>query len=201
MLIKLFRSPHGLRNKIRGFTIIEILLVTLTLAAVVGVLFYAVNAAHASFNLSSARSNLQSEVRRNLGWIIKDTRQAISWDIANNSPSPSYIKFRQVVGWDTVNNTFLLSNYYIEYTYNAINKTITRRTSDLNNNTTGLWTLNHIIATPFATINTSGNIVPLNNGDLLTSKKLVITISGLNQVPNGQNTTYSLTQEVQIRNG
>ena len=189
------------RNKIKGFTLVETLFVALILGAIIGALFYAVNAVQLSFTSSSARGNLQSEVRRTIGWIIKDARQAVSWDIANNSPTPSYIKFRQVIGWDTANNTFLLSNYYIEYTYNTVNNTIIRRTSDLSNNTIGLWTLNDIIAAPFSTINSLGNIVPLNNSDLLTSKQLVITISGQSHVSGTQNTNYSLTEEVQIRNG
>jgi len=180
---------------------VETLFITLILGLIIGVFFYAVHAVQTSFTLSSARGNLQSEVRRTIGWIIKDTRQAVSWDIANNNPAPGYIKFRQVTGWDTVNNTFLLSNYYIEYTYNAVNNTIIRRTSDLSNNTIGVWTLNDIIAAPFSTINSLGNIVPLNNSDLLTSKLLVITISGQGQVQGAQTTTYTLTEEVQIRNG
>ncbi|MDD5477559.1 MAG: hypothetical protein PHG87_05110 [Candidatus Omnitrophica bacterium] len=170
----------------------ETLFVALILGAIIGVFFYAENAVQHSFTLSSARGNLQSEVRRTIGWIIKDTRQTVSWDIANNSPTPSYIKFRQVTGWDTANNTFSLSDYYIEYTYNAVNHTIIRRKSDLSNGTLGLWTLNDIVAAPFFTVNSLGAIVPLNNSDLLTSKQLVITISG---------GTYSLTEEVQIRNG
>lgn len=195
------RLLRVLRNKIKGFTLVETLFITLILGVIIGVFFYAVNAVQFSFTLSSARGSLQSEVRRTIGWIIKDTRQAVSWDIANNSPTPSYIKFRQVTGWDTVNNTFLLSDYCIEYTYSAVNKTITRRTSDLSNNPIGTWTLNNITAVPFSTINSLGEIVPLNDSDLLTSKRLVITISGEGQVLGLQNTTYSLTEEVQIRNG
>lgn len=189
------------RNKLKGFTLMETLFVTLALGIIVGAFFYAENSVQLSFTLSSARGNLQSEVRRAIGWIVKDTRQAVSWDIANNNPTPGYIKFRQVTGWDTANNTFLLSNYYIEYTYNSINNTIIRRTSDLSDNTLGLWTLNNVAALPFFTIDSLGNVVPLNNSDLLTSKQLVITISGQSQVQSMQDTTYSLTEEVQIRNG
>ena len=177
MLREHFRSQPVLRNKIKGFTLVETLWVTLILGVITGIFFYATNATQLSFNLSSARGSLQSEVRRNLGWIVKDVRQAISWDIANNNPTPSYIKFKQVTGWDTVNNTFSLSNYYIEYTYNSVNNTIIRRTSDLSNNTIGLWTLNHVATAPFFTINSLGTIVPMNNSDLLTSKQLVITMS------------------------
>ena len=190
-----------LRNKVSGFTLIETLIVGLIVTIVFGIILYAVNVGQVSFTLSSARANLQSEVRRTIGWIIKDTRQAVSWDMANNNPTPSYIKFRQVVGWDTTNNALLLSNYYIEYTYNSINNTITRRTSDLSNNTIGIWILNDVISQPFFTVNSSGSVVPLNQSDLLTSKQLIITISGQGQVSGNQNTTYALTEEVQIRNG
>jgi type II secretory pathway component PulJ len=196
--IRLLPVSH---NKLRGFTLIETVFVAFILSVITGIFFYSVNTVQLSFNLTSARGSLQSEVRRTIGWIIKDTRQAVSWDIANNSPTPSYIKFRQVIGWDTTNNTFLLSNYSVEYIYNAANNTITRRTSDLSNNTLGTWILQDVIATPFFTLDSSGNIVPLNNSDLLTSKQLVITISGRRQILGTQNTTYSLTEEVQIRNG
>lgn len=201
----MLREPTRLlpvsRNKLRGFTLMETLLALFILGVIIGAFFYAENAVRVSFNLSSSRVNLQSEVRRTIGWIIKDVRQAVSWDIANNAPAPSYIKFRQVTGWDTVLNTFLLSDYNIEYIYNSTNRTITRRVSDLSNNTTGTWVLNDIVAPPFYTINSSGSIVSLNNSDLLTSKQLIITISGQSQVTGAQDTTYSLTEEVQIRNG
>lgn len=198
MLRELFRLLPVLRNKLRGFSLVEVLLVAVILSVIIGVCLYAMNAAQVSFNLTSAQRNLQSEVGRTIGWIVKDSRQAVSWDIADNSPTPDYIKFRQVTGWDTVNNTFLLSSNYIEYTYNSAEHTITRR--DISG-TTREWTLNNVFASPFFTIDSSGDIVPLNADDLRTSKQLVITISGQSSVLNLPDTTYSLTERVQIRNG
>lgn len=198
---RIFRLPRVSRNKAKGFTLVEVLFITLILGGIMGVFFYAMNAVQISSALSSARSGLQSEVRRAIGWIIKDTRQSVSWDIANNNPASDYIKFRQVTGWDIANNTFLLSDYYIEYTYSSADNTIVRRTSDLSNNTIGTWTLNNIIAAPFFTVDSLGDIVPLNDSDLLTSKQLIITISGQSQAGGAQSTTYSLTERVQIRNG
>ena len=200
MLREHFRLLRVLRNKIKGFSLIEMLLVVAILSVIIGVCLYAMNATHISFHSTLASKNLQSEVRRTIGWIVKDIRQAVSWDIANNNPAPDYIKFKQVTGWDTVNNTFLLSNYYIEYTYDAVDHTIIRRASDLSNNTLGVWTLNNVTASPFFTIDTSGDIVSLNSSDLLTSKQIVITISGQSSLPNLQ-AGYNLTEEVQIRNG
>ena len=196
-----FRLLRVLHNRTRGFVLVEILLVALVIGIIFGIFFYAIKAGETSFFFSSARNTLQAEVRRTISWIVKDARQAVSWDMANNSPAAGYIKFRQVTGWDTVNNTFSLSNYYVEYAYNAANSTIVRRTSDLSNNTIGTWTLNNIITAPFFTRDSSGSIVVLNQADLLTSKQLIITISGQAQAWGAQNTDYSLTEEVQIRNG
>jgi len=191
-----------LRRKIKAFTLVEVLFVTLISSFIVAGLIYAMNAGSFSYKVSTAKVNLQSEVRRAIDWIVKDTRQAVSWDIANNNPTHSYLKFRQVTGWDTVNNTFLLSDYYIEYTYNSINNTIVRMKRDLSDNILGTWVLNNVFAPPFFTRDTSGNVVALDNkNDLLTSKQLVITVSGQSQVTNSETITYSLTQEVEIRNG
>ncbi|MBU4418657.1 MAG: prepilin-type N-terminal cleavage/methylation domain-containing protein [Candidatus Omnitrophica bacterium] len=187
-----------MRNKLRGFSLVEVLLVAVILSVIIGVCLYALNAAQVSFNLTLAQRNLQSEVGRTIGWIVKDSRQAVSWDIANNNPTPDYVKFRQVIGWDTVNNTFSLSSNYIEYTYNALAHTITRR--DIGG-VTREWILSNVFSSPFFTIDSLGSIVPLNNSDLLTSKQLVITISGQSSVLNLPDTTYSLTERVRIRNG
>ncbi|MDP3042360.1 MAG: prepilin-type N-terminal cleavage/methylation domain-containing protein [Candidatus Omnitrophota bacterium] len=193
-----FRLLPVLRNKLRGFSLVEVLLVVVILSVIIGVCLYALNAAQVAFNLTLAQRNLQSEVGRTIGWIVKDTRQAVSWDIADNNPTPDYIKFRQVTGWDTVNNTFSLSSNHIEYTYNAVAHTITRR--DIGG-TTREWILNNVFASPFFTIDSSGGIVALNAVDLRTSKQLVITIFGQSSVLNLPDTTYSLTERVQIRNG
>ncbi|MBU4251951.1 MAG: prepilin-type N-terminal cleavage/methylation domain-containing protein [Candidatus Omnitrophica bacterium] len=198
MLREHFRLLPVLRNKLRGFSLVEVLLVAVILSVIIGVCLYALNAAQVSFNLTLAQRNLQSEVGRTIGWIVKDSRQAVSWDIANNNPTPDYVKFRQVIGWDTVNNTFSLSSNYIEYTYNALAHTITRR--DIGG-VTREWILSNVFSSPFFTIDSLGSIVPLNNSDLLTSKQLVITISGQSSVLNLPDTTYSLTERVRIRNG
>ncbi|MCX5709241.1 MAG: hypothetical protein NT088_00695 [Candidatus Omnitrophica bacterium] len=190
-----------MRNRTAGFTIIEVLFVALALGAVTAAFFYAMSAGQISFNLSSSKIKLQAQVRNLTAWITKDAHQAVSWDIANNNPGPGYIKLRQVTGWDSQNNSFLWSDYYIEYTYDADLSTITRRTSDLSNNTLMTWTFDNITAAPFFTVNSSGSPVALNANDLLTSKKLIITITGQNQVIGFQPVVYSLTEEVQIRNG
>ncbi len=177
----------------------ELLFVAAIFSFIIGMLLYAMSAGRFTDTLSSARADLQAEVRYVMGWIVKDVRQGVSWDIADtgNNPSPDHVKFRQVTGWDNVNNTFLLSSTYIEYSYDAVSKTITRSTSDGR-----VWpAFNYVEASPFFTIDSSGAVVPLNKNDLLTSKQLIIYIYGQKQAIGAQNTTYSLTEEVEIRNG
>lgn len=184
------------------------LLVAAILSVIMAVLFYAMNAGNLSFNLSSARAELQGEVRRAMDWIVKDVHQTVNWEIAKvaNNPNSSHIKFKQVTGWDTVNNTFLLSDYYVEYTYDAAQKIITRSGPDpADPAQIKTWTFNYIDIPVnqylFNTLDSGGQIVPLNATDLGTSKQIVIRIFGQNQVIGGQNTTYNLFELVKIRNG
>jgi len=60
--------------------------------------------------------------------------------------------------------------------------------------------LNYIIQTPFYTRDTSNNIVALTSGNLLTSRKLVIVIVGQKQVRGALNASFTITEEVKIRN-
>ena len=143
-----------------------------------------------------------------MDWIVKDAHQTVNWEIASiaNNPNSSHIKFRQVAGWDPVSNNFSLSDYYVEYNYDATQHTITRTGPDPSNPTqTKTWTLNYVNIPAneylFNTIDSSGQIVPLNPTDLGTSKQIIIKIFGQKQVTGAQNTTYNLFERVKIRNG
>lgn len=189
-----------MRNNISGLTIIEALFSALLSAVLIAGFFYALSTGEFSNTLSSAKADLQAQVRRDLDWIIKDVRQTVSWDIANNGPSDSHIKFRQVEGWDIANNTFLLSSNFLDYSYDSAAKTITRRLQDGAGNVLESWIFYDIISAPFFTVNSAGAIVSLDPTDLLTSRKLIIVISGQKQVRGPLNTSCSLTGEVKIRN-
>ncbi|KPK98577.1 MAG: hypothetical protein AMJ95_03550 [Omnitrophica WOR_2 bacterium SM23_72] len=187
---------------IKGFTIVEVLCSAIVISFIVGVLFYALSSGEYSRTASAAKIDVQSEVRRSMDWIARDVRQAVSWDIADtsNSPSDTHIKFRKVEGWNTTSELLLLSNNYTEYTYNTSNHTVIRRLSDSSNNTIQTWTLNNIQQAPFYTVNSSGSVVPLNDGDLLTSRKLILVINGTKPIKGSLNATATLTEEVKIRN-
>ncbi len=171
------------------------------MSIIIGISVYALDSTHVSFDVTLAQKQLQSQVRSTISWVVKDARQAVSWGMANNNPAPDYIAFRQVIGWDTANNTFLLGDQYIEYTYEAANHRIIRRTSDLSDNTIGVWSLDNVHSAPFFTLNSSGEVVPLNKDDLRTSKQLVISVTGQSSILNLPDITYTLTERVLIRNG
>lgn len=187
-------------NKISGLTIIEVLFSALLTGLLLAGFFYALTTGELSNTFSSAKADLQAQVRMMMDWILKDARQTVSWDIANNNPSDTHIKFRQAQGWDTANNTLLLNSDFIEYAYDANAKTITRKGLDAAGNTIQSWVFDNIISSPFYTINSGGDIVSLNSTDLLTSARLVVLISAQKQVRGALNTSCSLTGEIKIRN-
>jgi len=185
-----------------GFTIVEVFCSAIVISFIIGVLFYALSSGEYSRSASAAKIDVQSEVRRSMDWIARDVRQAVSWDIADasNSPSDTHIKFRRVEGWNTTSELIRLSNNYTEYTYDASNHTVMRRLSDASNNTIQTWTLNNVQQAPFYTLNGTGDVVPLNGGDLLTSRKLVVHIQGSKPIKDSLNATSELIEEVKIRN-
>ena len=195
-----FPYPLTLRNNISGLTIIEVLFSALLSAVLIAGFFYALSTGEFSNTLSSAKADLQAQVRSNLDWITKDVRQTVSWEIANNGPSDSHIKFRQVEGWDISSGILLLSSNFVEYSYDLSLKTITRKSLDVAVNTLATWTFYNITSVPFYTLNAGGAIVALNSTDLLTSRKLIVAVSAQKQVRGLLNTSCSLTEEVKIRN-
>ncbi|MFH0827324.1 MAG: hypothetical protein V1923_05535 [Candidatus Omnitrophota bacterium] len=186
----------------KGFTLVEVFCSAIVISFIVGVLFYALSSGEYSRSVSAAKIDVQSEVRRSMDWITRDVRQAVSWDIADasNSPSDTHIKFRRVEGWNLTSDLLLLSTNFTEYTYDSSNYTVTRRMSDSSNNTIQTWILNNIQQAPFYTLDGSGGIVSLNGGDLLTSRKLIVLINGSKPIKGSLNATSVLTEEVKIRN-
>jgi len=192
------------RGRIKSFTLVEILIVVLTLGVLMAGFFYALITGESSWSFNAAKIEVQSEVRRAVDWIAKDVRQTRRVDIGSNTnnPSSTHIKFKKVIGYDTTGGgSVVLSNNFIEYTYDPDLKIITR--TDLNTNQT--WTFRNIIQAPFYT-NSSGSIIvidPLNPGQdspVFQTGNLVIILTGQKQVKSGLNATYTLTEEVKIRN-
>lgn len=177
-------------------------------------LFMSFNIGQRSSMLTSPKVDLQAKVRQVLDIICRDVRQTISWEIAdaNNNASDSHIKFRLVQGWDTATSNISFKKnesgtdyyYYLEYTYNSGAQIVTRtetkvRVSDLAVISTSTRTFGNITAAPFYTRDSSGTRVALNQADLLTSRRMVIVVTGTTQV-RGLTYQLSLEEEVKVRN-
>ena len=202
------------RGRIKSFTLVEILIVVLTLGVLMAGFFYALITGESSWSFNAAKIEVQSEVRRAVDWIAKDVRQ--SWDIgrSNNNPSSTHIKFKKVIGYNTAGGgSVALSNNFTEYTYDSGLKTITRTELSPDGscvqNPDGscrVWTFRNIIQAPFYTNNNGSIIVidpssPGENSPIFfqTKKNLVIILTGQKPVKSGLNATYTLTEEVKIR--
>lgn len=187
-----------LNNK-RAFTIIEVLIAGFIGAFMVTALFYILNSVQSINDLSSVKVAAGSQARRASDWISSDLRQAVVWDIANNSPSATHIKFRPVLGWDIAGGTYQLSSDYIEYNYDAASARLTRNLVDGAGAVLSSWVFNDITAPPFFTRDGAGALIALDNS-VGTSKK-VVTLISINKVSDsGVNSSASLTAEIKIRN-
>jgi len=170
-----------LQNK--GFTLVETLVTAFILLVTFGALLMVLVMGNFSNTVGAAILPLRQEVRNITGWIIKDVHQTSSYQINNNSPLTSHIKFKVCTGHDGSN--ILWSSDFIEYTYDAGTQTLTRQ--DFNTGSTTQFS--NIISAPF---NTSG---------LVSNNKLTVTVHIRKSVLGAMNSEFSLTTEVKIRNG
>jgi prepilin-type N-terminal cleavage/methylation domain-containing protein len=201
---------QGISNYLRespfkrnGFSLLEPLIVSLIISIILGGLFITLNIGQFSFPVSSRKLELQAEARLAMNWIMKDLRQAISWNIASigNSPSTTHLKFNLWVWNTTINAWDVSATDYIEYEYDAILKKLSRKINVAGNLAT--LDFNNIIEPPFYTTyiaeGAPGNALDLNA--LLTNKKLIIVITGQKIVRGALNLTFTLKSEAKIRNG
>ena len=155
-----------------------------------------------TFPVNSARIDLQAKARSIVDWVARDVRQGANWDIANNSPSDSHIKFRKVEGIDTGSGNYLLSTDYIEYSYDSGLEKLNRYTVDSGGTILETWEFTEIVNPPFYTRDASGDKTTDESNfssNLLNSKKLIIEISAEKEVRRAI-VTASLEVEVKVRN-
>ena len=186
-------------NKKRGFVIIEVLFAALIGTLLVVVLFYTLNSGEIINDLSSAKVLSQSKARRLSDWITCDLHQAVVWDLANNSPSSTHLKFRPVLGWNITGDTYQLDTNYIEYVYDAGVDTLTRNLLNSADVVLKSWVFSDVVGLPFFTRDGSGNLIALDNS-IGTSKKVVSVITVTKISRKGEALTVSLTAETKIRN-
>lgn len=189
------QSP-GRYNFLSGFTFVEILVVSLILLVVIVALLVTLSTGEFSNTVGSAKAELQSQVRNLMDWIVKDVRQTNLIQINTNNPTGSHIKFKQVTGIENLTGNYTLSTDYVEYTYDGVLGKITRSAVDDSGTVLRSWEFTGITQLPFY----SAAGVPLAVNDILTSKKLVVIISGSKQVKGSIQVSFSLAEEVKIRN-
>lgn len=172
-------------------------MLSLIATAVVRVL----QAGESVFPVMTAKIDFQAKIRSIGNLIVRDIRQAPCWDIANNNPSASYIKFRTVDGINTTTGNYILSLDYIEYDYDNTLSKITRSVIDSGNNTTESREFIGITEPPFYTIDTGGARTTDNFKDNLNnSKRMVVAITGQSQVRERDLLPITLELDVKIRN-
>jgi hypothetical protein len=198
----------------KGVSVVEILLVTVIISLLVGGIFYILTVTHSLRLVSTAKIELQSEVRRAMDWIVNDVRQTVNYSIgagglSGNDPSSTHIKFKKVIDYDTAGSGSVLLGDFIEYTFDPSTHTITR--TDLT--TDQSWIFSNIVlnAPPFNagifyTRLSTGELVvidPVTSGDnspVYQTGNLIIVLTGQKQTHANTEINYTLKEEVKIRN-
>lgn len=194
--IEILVYPHALRVKKISFTLVEVLIVVFILTIIISALFFTLTTGQFSNAVISAKADLQAKVRGAMDWVVKDVRQTNLIQINTHNPSVNHIKFKKVTGIDNATGQYTLSSNYIEYNYDSASGELTRKQVDETGSVLGSWTFNNITQAPFYVAPED----PLDPGDILTSKKLVIVIAAQTQVRNSLTLNRTLTEEVKIRN-
>lgn len=195
-----FHLLRVLPNKKNGFTLIEVLLVGFILSIVLTALILTLTIGDFSHSVDSAKIDLQANVRKTIEWIIKDVRQTTSGEVANNAPSTDHIKFRKVESVNTTTGYYILTSNYTEYNYDSNSDTISRNLISSDGTILQSWNFSDIKQSPFHTVDSDGLVVPLNQNDLLTSRKMIVKIISQKNVRASLPLNVRLSSEVKLRN-
>ncbi len=168
--------------KIRGLTLIEVMMTLLVFGVISGSLLLAFGITNTSIAVGATKAALQAQARTAINWIIKDVRQTSSSQINNNTPAGDYIKFKVVTGHDGMNATWSLDA--IEYSYDEDIDTLTRT----DHNTGKTFQFADIAEPPF-------------DVSTLAENYLTITITMRKQAIGTISPEVSLSSEVKFRNG
>lgn len=191
---------RALLAKDDGVGIIEVFVTMVILSIILASMLASLSIGRLSFPISSVKTELQSKGRIIIDWIAKDVRQAPTWDIANKTPSGSYMRFQKVVGFNTGLNQYILDPDEVEYIYDANNQTLTRNVIS-GGVATPTWQFLNVTQAPFFTWHKDdGSIVALKDEHLLDANAIIITLTSQKQARSGHNIPYTLTTEVKMRN-
>jgi len=191
--------------KKRAFSLAEFLVVFFIMEVILAGMLSLLNIGQYSFPITAAKVDIQAEVRTVSNWINKDVRQTVAWNIADNTPGPNYIKFKQVIGIDTDSSSATYGNYIlsdddIEYVYDPIGLTLTRNVVDSFSVSTQSWQRADIITSPFFTRDAGNSLVAMNESDLRNSARIIINLRKRKTIRTNHVISGELASEVKIRN-
>jgi len=163
-----------------------------------GGLLLTFNVGQTSFPVTSARLEAQSEARNAMNWIMKDLRQAITWNIANNNATTTYLRMNRWA-WNNTTNQWDVTNAtdFIEYFYNNTAQVLTRQYTDASGSVSMLQ-FSNITEAPFYTNLTTRQ---LTENALRSNRSLFVVISVEKSIRGSIIVPFTLIAEIRIRNG
>lgn len=184
----------------KGYTLVELAIAGVILSVIVGALFVTFTSGDFSVSTGLAKVDLQGKVRLISDWIVRDVRQTNLAEIDTNTPSQDYIKFRKVTGIDDSTGSYALSDNYIEYNYTTASGHLMRNELDENGTVLQSTVFSNITQAPFYTdIGVALEQSP-NPNNILNARKLTIVVASQSRPKSGVVLSYSLSQEVKVRN-
>lgn len=190
----IFNFLRASLNKISGFTLVEIIVTAFILVIIIGALIAVLNIGNFSNSISTAKLELQQDVRRTIDWIVKDLRQTQRTKLTVINEAGSSVLFVDLVNneiftdpqfricQDHDGTNVIWSSNQIGYTFDALNHKVIRTDSAGSQS----WAFNNISNLEFRKIGM----------DMLS-----ITVSGEKTVRGNIKPTYTLQTEVKLRNG
>lgn len=175
------------------------MVVCLIIGLLFGALFMTLSAGDASVAVNSDKVHLQAKVRALTELVIRDLRGAISWEINANNPSSVHVKCN-IWSWDPAVNTWQMGSNFIEYSYDAAARTLSRRLVDDKGNVLQETVFSAIAAAPFYTTYADETSNYFDPNELLSLRRLYVVISS-DRVVRGRSLRAVLVTEVKIRNG
>ncbi len=186
-------------RRTKSLTLVETLLAVSIFMVVLMGFMASLSLGEVFFPLNSANVDMRSNVRVAINWIVKDARQAVNWDIANNNPGSSHLKFRRVNGLNIDTGEYLLDEDYIEYNYDASSFKIVRNLVNSEGNIIRSWEFNNINQAPFYTQHNE-EVQEFNENSFRDNGKLIVIISGQKEIRGEMNADFSLRSDVKVRN-
>lgn len=195
----IFRFLRVFPVKIKGFSLIEVLVSMLLLGIIMSALFIALNIGESGNSISGVKVEMQAATRNLMDWIARDIRGVIGSEIAQavNTPSGTHLKFN-LWQWSDASNTWYITGDYIDYNYDPVFDRITRSLIS-GGNVMQTWNFSDIVENPFYTTynDTTKEFVEY---DFEITKKLIVLISMQRTAIGGRVITTTLREELKIRN-